>query len=89
MTIESSLFSVVIHKATRTALIELSGLTFKDAQEKAGSLYEVSKVFSKHGSLASGVSILVMADAAARHKAETGYWLNDDHKDVTYQCGGY
>ena len=84
------MFSVVIHKATRKPTLATAGLpSMASAIAAAHVLYEACKQLSNANVLASGVSILVLADADAEIITTTGIWPKSTTEHTLYQCGGY
>lgn len=84
-----TLYSVIIHKATRAPIVASSGNSREKAIERACELYESSKLFSKHKTLDSGVAVLVFDDDEALRIVSNGFISVGDFPLITYQCGGW
>lgn len=79
------MYSLLIHKATRKPFVAASDLGLVDAKSQAEKLYDASKLFADHGTLASGVCVVVVPTAAL-----TDTFSNlDIRAHAVHQCGGY
>ena len=82
-----ALFSVVLHKATLKPKCVASGLTLAAANARATELYEESKLFFQHGSLATGVALFVFPDSSI--DALLNKYDFRLLKGAVLQCGGW
>ncbi len=78
------MYSVVIHKATRKPLVVASNLCLGAATVEAVNIYKAAQSLSKHGTLASGVSVIVIPSSVVY--PELANWGITSH--AVYQCGG-
>lgn len=79
------MYSVVIHKATRKPSVVASDLCLGVATVEAENLYKASQLFAKHGTLASGVCVIVVPSSVVH--SELSNWDVTSH--MVYQCGGF
>jgi hypothetical protein len=82
-------YSVLIHKATRSPFVASSGHSLHAAIRVASDLYDASKTFGSHGTLATGVSVMVFSDFDAMRIQELKTLQVQDLSKRAYQCGGW
>lgn len=83
------MYFLVIHKATRKPFVAVQGLELQAAKERAESVYESSKMFAEHGTLASGVCVAVMPDSALESALDGSLSSLDIRASALHQCGGF
>lgn len=79
------MYSLLIHKATRKPFVAASDMDLSAAKAQAEKLYDASKLFAEHGTLASGVCVVVVPTDAL-----TDTFSNlDIRAHGVHQCGSY
>ena len=84
------MYTVLTFKATRKPQPVATGLDRGTAIEAANALYDTTKMLSNHGLLASGVSVIVMADADASTAVAAGclpFRIVGKDSVLVHQCG--
>lgn len=83
------MYSVLTFKATRVPRMVISGLGKESAIARACDLYDQAKLFSDHGYLVSGVTVVVLTDQSAEAAITAGMLPHLSRNLLVYQCGGY
>lgn len=79
------MYSIILHKATRPSSIVAKGLSYKDATDRAETIYDKYKILAGLDFAVSGLSVLIVKDQDAPDVC-SGFKLNDPRIVLQYGC---